>query len=258
MTTIALINQKGGVGKTTSTFNIGVGLAMKKKKVLLIDLDPQSHLTYSAGIAAHNLTLTAYDVLKRSATISDVAIDIHGITLVPSSLELSRAELELAREAGREFLLREALSYEDFDYVLLDCPPSLGVLTLNALTAAQEVYIPVQTEFLSLQGMSHLIETINIVKGRLNNALEITGIIGTRFDKRKTLNKEIIDKIRSYFGDKIFKTLIRDNISLAEAPSYGKPIFAYKPESYGAEDYLQLTKEILKRRKNVKTTKNGG
>jgi len=253
MKTIALINQKGGVGKTTSTFNIGVALGIMKKNVLLIDLDPQSHLTYSAGIVAHELETTVYDMLKGTATIDDVVAKKYGVSILPASLELSRTELELSREAGREFLLKEALSSATFDYVLLDCPPSLGILTLNALTTAQEVYIPLQTEFLSLQGMSHLIETINIVKKRLNNGLEITGIIGTRFDKRKTLNNEIIDKIKGYFGEKLFKTLIRDNISLAEAPSHGKSIFDYKPDSYGAKDYLKLTKEIIRRSKDGKT-----
>lgn len=150
--------------------------------------------------------------------------------------------------AGREFLLKEALEgIQNYDYILLDCPPSLGLLTLNALTTAREVYIPLQTEFLALQGMSKLLSTIDIVKKRLNKNIEITGIIATRFDNRKNLNKEVVEKIEKYFGDRVFKTLIRDNVSLAEAPSYGQTIFEYKENSYGAKDYLNLCHEIINR-----------
>ena len=249
MHTIAIANQKGGTGKTTSTINLGAGLTNLKQKVLLVDIDPQAHLTYSLGIKAHELQKTVYNVLKREAATRDVILDRGRLKVMPSTLDLSGAELELSNVAGREFLLKEALNGLDgFDFILIDCPPSLGLLTLNAFTATHEVYVPLQTEFLALQGMSKLMETIEVVKKRLNRKLNVTGIIGTRFDARKNLNKEVVAKIREHFGTKLFKTLIRENISLAEAPSYGQSIFDYKPTSYGAEDYLNLSKEILRRK----------
>ena len=248
MKIIAFINQKGGVGKTTCTMNIGAGLSKLGKKVLLIDLDPQAHLTYSLGIEAHTLQNTVYNLLKGLCRAEEIILTRNGLDLIPSSLELSGAELELSSVAGREFLLKEALEgIQNYDYILLDCPPSLGLLTLNALTTAREVYIPLQTEFLALQGMSKLISTVDIVKKRLNKNIEITGIIATRFDNRKNLNKEVVEKIEKYFGSRLFKTFIRDNVSLAEAPSYGQTIFEYKENSYGAKDYLNLCHEIINR-----------
>ncbi len=251
MKIIALINQKGGVGKTTSTLNIGDGLIKLGKSILLVDLDPQAHLTYSLGIQAHELNLTIYDLLKNEATLNEVLIDRSGgLKVIPSTLDLSGAEIELSGVAGREFLLKESLGdIQRFDYVLLDCPPSLGLLTLNALTTSNEVYIPLQTEFLALQGMKKLIDTVDIVKKRLNKNLEITGVIGTRYDHRKNLNREVVEKIQSYFDKKVFNTLIRDTIALAEAPSFGQTIFEYNPKSYGADDYLKLCKEIIARNK---------
>jgi chromosome partitioning protein len=246
---ISLCNQKGGVGKTTCTLNIGAGLEQAGKKVLLIDLDPQAHLTYSLGIAAHELDKTIYDVFKSGAALHDVILKRNGLSVIPSSLELAGIEMEMAGIPGREFLLKELLEKDEgFDYILIDCPPSLGLLTLNALTAAREIYIPLQTEFLALKGMSKLLETIEAVKKRLNKALVISGIIATRFDARKKLNKGIVDTITERFGKKLFKTLIRENISLAEAPGYGQTIFEYAPKSYGAQDYLALAKEITRRK----------
>lgn len=249
MPTIALINQKGGVGKTTSTINLGAGLAMLGKTVLLVDLDPQAHLTYGLGIQAHELECTIYEVLKGEATAAEATLRRTGMDLLPASLSLSGAEMEFSGTAGREFLLKEALlGTEHYDYILLDCPPSLGLLTLNALTAAQEVYIPLQTEFLALQGMSKLIETINVVKKRLNPGLAVSGIIGTRFDARKNLSREVVAKIEEHFTDKLFKTLIHDNVALAEAPSFGQTIFEYRPDCRGARDYLDLSREAVARR----------
>jgi len=248
MKIIALINQKGGVGKTTCAINIGAGLNMLNKRVLLIDLDPQAHLTYSLGIPAHELNNTVYELLKGTVTLKETIIERNGLSLVPSSLDLSGAEIEFSGVAGREFLLKELLEgLKKYDYVFIDCPPSLGILTLNALTTARKVYIPLQTEFLALQGMTKLLETIGIVKKRLNKNIEIAGIIAMRFDSRKNLNREVVEKIKEYFGNKLFNTFIRDNISLAEAPSFGKTIFEYKSNSYGAKDYLDLCKEIIKR-----------
>jgi len=246
---IALCNQKGGVGKTTCTLNIGAALHQLGKSVLLIDLDPQAHLTYCLGIAAHELDKTIYDVFTKGAPLSEVVIDKNGLRVIPSTLDLAGVEMELAGVPGREFLLKEFLDrHNTFDYILLDCPPSLGLLTLNALTAVREIYIPLQTEFLALKGMSKLLDTIEAVKKRLNKELAITGIIATRFDARKKLNKGIVDTITERFGKKRFKTLIRENISLAEAPGYGQTIFEYAPKSHGAEDFLALSKEIIKRR----------
>jgi chromosome partitioning protein len=255
MKIIALINQKGGVGKTTCAINIGAGLNKLSKRVLLIDLDPQAHLTYSLGVPAHSLGVpahelnnTVYELLKGAVTLKETIIERNGLSLVPSSLNLSGAEIEFSGVAGREFLLKETVEgLKKYDYVFIDCPPSLGLLTLNALTTAQKVYIPLQTEFLALQGMTKLLETITVVKKRLNKNIEIAGIIAMRFDNRKNLNREVVEKIKEYFGDKLFNTLIRDNISLAEAPSFGKTIFEYKSNSYGAKDYLDLCKEIIKR-----------
>lgn len=248
MRIISLINQKGGVGKTTCVINIGDALIKLKRSVLLIDLDPQAHLTYSLGIKAHELNKTIYNVLREEVKIEDIKIERKkGLDIIPSTLDLTGSEIELSSIAGREMLLKEALEPigQRYNYILIDCPPSLGLLTLNALVCTKEVFIPLQTEYLALQGMSKLLETIEVVKKRLNKELNITGIIGTRYDNRKILNKEIIEKIKEHFSNKLFKTLIRENISIAEAPSYGHTIFEYKPDSHGAEDYLNLAKEII-------------
>lgn len=248
---IALINQKGGVGKTTSTVNIGAGLQKAGKKVLLVDLDPQAHLTYSLGIEAHELENTVYELLKSETRFDQVVVDREGIDVIPASLDLSGAEIELSGIPGRELLLKEGLeSATAYDYVLLDCAPSLGLLTVNALTTAHEVFIPLHTEFLPLQGMSKLLQTIDIVKKRLNRNIQVTGIIATRFDGRKNLHREVIEKVRNFqdFDQKLFKTFIRENVALAEAPSFGKTIFEHKPDSHGSDDYLNLCQEILNRK----------
>jgi chromosome partitioning protein len=183
-------------------------------------------------------------------------LDREGLDLVPASIELAEAEVQLSGLPGREFLLKEALSeVEVYDYILIDCPPSLAVLTLNAMVAAKEVFIPLQTEYLALQGLGKLLETIKIVKHRLNRDLEITGVLATRYDKRKILNREVVNRIKEHFGDKVFDVQIRENISLAESPSHGLTIFEYFPGSYGAEDYMALAKEVLNRGKNGRKEK---
>jgi chromosome partitioning protein len=246
MRIISLLNQKGGVGKTTSTVNIGHGLTMLGKKVLLLDLDPQAHLTYSLGIKAHELEKTIFELLKGEATLDQAIQTVGAMQVIPSTLDLSGAEMEFSSVAGREMLLKEALKKaHDYDYILIDCPPNLSILTLNTLTTAREVFICVQTEYLALQGIARLMETIQVVKKRLNKSLNVTGVICTRFDKRKRLNIEVAENIKSYFGDKVFQTIIRDNIALAEAPIQGKTIFDYAPKSHGAEDYMELCKEII-------------
>jgi chromosome partitioning protein len=248
MNIIALINQKGGVAKTTSSINLGAGLSSLGKKILLIDLDPQAHLTYSLGIKGHELKKTVYELLKGECKAKDVIIDRNGLKVIPSTIDLSAADMEFSGIPGRELLLKEAMeSIKGFDYVLMDCPPSLGILTFNAMTVAQAIYIPLQAEVLALQGMAKLLNTVKVVKRRFNRDLEIEGIIVTRFDGRKNLNKEVLENIQTHFGDKVFKTVIRENIALAEAPSYGQNIYEYNQKSSGAEDYLNLSKEIIER-----------
>ena len=248
MKTIAFVNQKGGVGKTTTVINVGMGLQKLNKKVLLIDLDPQGNLTYSMGIPAHELKVTIFDLLKEKATLSEVIIKKDNLDIVTANLSLSGADMELAGIAGREFLLKDVLDkVSGYDYVLIDCPPNLGILTLNALTAANAVFVPLQTEYLAMQGMSQLLQTVEVVKTRLNKELKLEGIIGTMYDSRRNLCKEVVEKLKEHFGDLVFDTLIRDNVALAEAPSFGKSIFDYRKESNGAKDYFNLCKEIVKR-----------
>lgn len=246
--TIAVSNHKGGVGKTTSVVNIGAGLANMKKKVLLIDLDPQANLTQSFGI--NNAKNTIYETLKGEKPLSWIPINKY-LEVVPSTLDLSGAEMELSSEAGREYILDEALNpvKDKYEYILIDCPPSLGLLTINALTTSNEVFIPLQAHYLAIKGLTKIIEVINKVKKRLNKEIEITGVFVTQFDKRKVLHRDVVETIKTYFDEKLFQTKIRDNIALAEAPSQGMDIFSYNNNCNGAEDYLNLCKEIIKRHK---------
>jgi chromosome partitioning protein len=246
MKTIAFTNQKGGVGKTTSTINVGAGLAKEGKKVLLVDLDPQANLTYSLRMSSTRLETSIYDVLKGRVGPDEAIINHNGFDIFPSYIDLSGAEMEFANEPARETLLKNMLSKmeKEYDYILIDCPPNLGLLTLNAFTAVKDVFIVLQSEYLALHGLSKLMDVIRVVKERLNPDIEIAGIICTLYDKRKNLNREVVDHIQDYFGNKVFKTIIRDNIALAEAPSHHKTIFEYNPGSHGAKDYLALAREI--------------
>jgi chromosome partitioning protein len=243
---IALVNQKGGVGKTTSTINVGAALHRAGKRVLMVDLDPQGNLTVSVGIEAYNLESTIFEVLKGDRKITEATVK-RGYDVIPADIRLSGADMELSAVPGREMLLKEALQQvaSKYDYILIDCPPSLGLITLNGLTAAQEIFIPLQAEFLALNGMAQLLNTVKAVQKRLNPQLEVTGIITTLYDSRKNLNKEVLEKIQQYFPNKTFKTLIRDNVALAEAPSFGQDIFEYRPDSAGAKDYNALCGEII-------------
>jgi len=243
---ISLLNHKGGVGKTTSAINIGAGLVELGKKVLLIDLDPQANLTISLGIPRQRITI--YEALRGEGELSPYTHKPN-MDVITSSLDLSGAEMELINEAGREFILRELINQvaDDYDYVLIDCPPSLGSLTLNALTSSRYVLIPLQTEFLAVQGLAKIKQVIDKVKMRLNKQLEMGGVIATMYDSRRVLNRDVVDTIHKYFGDKVFKTYIRDNVALAEAPAQRKDIFDYLPKSPGSVDYLSLSKEILER-----------
>lgn len=247
---IAISNHKGGVGKTTSTVNIGAGLALTGHKVLLIDMDPQSNMTQSYGISKSDVSV--YEVLKGEAEAKTVEV-FENLDILPSSLDLSGAEMELINEAGREYILKDAISpiKDKYEYILIDCPPSLGLLTINALTAANEVYIPLQAHYLAIKGLTKIIEVIGKVKKRLNKDIEITGVFVTQFDKRKVLHRDVVETIYTYFQEKLFDTRIRDNIALAEAPSQGMDIFHYDHTSKGAEDYQNLVQEIMERHGEV-------
>ncbi len=243
---IAISNHKGGVGKTTSALNIGAGLSKLKKKVLLIDLDPQANLTQSLGIKEPENNI--YGVIKNIYAPELIKIN-KNLFLIPSVSELSGAELELSAEAGREFLLKEVIEplSSNYDFIVIDCPPSLGLLTINAFTASDFILIPMQAEYLALQGIGKLLGLMDKIKKRLNTRLEIGGIFITQFDKRKVLNRYVCDTIEEHFKGKLFKTKIRNNIALAEAPNEGTDIFTYQPDSNGADDYLRLSKEIAQR-----------
>ena len=243
---ISLLNHKGGVGKTTSTINIGAGMAEMGKKVLLIDLDPQANLTISLGIPRQKHTI--YEAIRGESDLMPYTYKPN-VDVVTSSLDLSGAEMELINEAGREFIIRELIQQviEDYDYVFIDCPPSLGLLTLNALTSSRWVLIPLQTEFLAVQGLAKIKQVIDKVKFRLNKQLDIGGVIATMYDSRRVLNRDVVETIHKHFGEKVFNTYIRENVALAEAPAQRKDIFEYQPKSSGASDYLNLCQEIVAR-----------
>ena len=245
---IAISNHKGGVGKTTSTLNIGAALQRMGKKVLLIDLDPQANLTQSLGLMDH--TPTIYEALRGEAQLDPIEV-LPGLDVVTSTLDLSGAEVELSSEPGKDYILKELLEplRSRYNYILIDSPPSLGLLTMNALAAAQEVYIPLQAHYLALQGMSKLQEIVEKVRKRLNKGLRIGGVFVTQYDQRKVLNRNVAETIREHFPAETFRTAIRDNIALAEAPTQGVDVFRYAPKSTGAADYQALAKEIDKRNK---------
>jgi len=247
---ISLLNHKGGVGKTTSAINIGAGLVELGQKVLLIDLDPQANLTLSLGIPRQKITI--YESIRGESELVPYTVK-EGMDVITSSLDLSGAEMELINEAGREYILRELFEpmVEKYDYIIIDCPPSLGLLTLNALTSSDYVYIPLQTEFLALQGLAKIKQIIDKVRFRLNKRLSIGGVIATMYDSRKVLNRDVVETIHKYFGSKVFNTYIRDNVALAEAPAQRKDIFSYNRSSNGAKDYLALCKEVVERTEEV-------
>jgi chromosome partitioning protein len=243
---INISNHKGGVGKTTSTINIGAGLVGLGKKVLLIDLDPQANLTQSLGIS--NPEKTIYGAIRGDYALEPAQI-IPGLEVVSSTLDLSAAEIEMSGEAGREYILKELIEplKDRYDYILIDTPPSLGLLTINALTASGGVYIPLQSQYLALQGLTKLLEVVEKINRRLNKDLKVGGVFITQYDSRKVLNRDVVAAIKDRFKDLVFTSLIRDNVALAEAPAVGLDIFRYNPKSHGAADYLDLCKEILQR-----------
>jgi len=241
---IAISNHKGGVGKTTSAINIGAGLQRLGKKILLIDLDPQANLSQSLGLV--NPERTIYGALRGEHSLEPLEI-IKGLDVIPANLDLSGAEIEMSGEAGREYLLKELIDpiRSRYDYTIIDSAPSLGLLTINAFTAADEIFIPLQAQFLALQGLAKLIEVIEKIQRRLNKGLRMGGVFITQYDSRKVLNRDVVATIEDHFKGDLFTTKIRENITLAEAPAQGMDVFRYSPKSYGAEDYLALCKEIL-------------
>ena len=248
----AVANQKGGVGKTTTVQNLGAMLA-RRKKVLLIDLDAQGNLTDACGFAQEEVSVSSYEVLCGTCHLKQAVLTLEkNLTLLPASKNLAVAELALASRMGRENLLKKALNGADYDFVLIDCPPGLGLLTINALTAAQGLLIPVQAEYYALAGLDLIQETMSSVIENLNHSLCLVGILLTFYDKRKTLNCDVEKGLRERWGDTVFKSIIRDNVALAEAPSNGKNIFSYRPKSYGSMDYQSLAKEFEHRIKALK------
>ena len=265
MRTIAIMNQKGGVGKTTTSVNLSAALAAKGKRVLLVDLDPQSHASLHLGLTFEKEFPSVYDVLVNDEALSDVRRQVsENLWLVPAHLDLAAADFELASVLGREKILADKIAEDSmtFDYLIIDCPPSLGVLTLNALVAVEEVIIPLQPHFLALHGLSKLLETIVLVSKRLNPRLRVSGVALCLYDARTTLANDVKTDVQNFFNAnegrpeswkhvKVFDTNIRRNIRLAEAPSYGKSIFDYDPKSNGAEDYRALCEEILQMEENA-------
>lgn len=246
MRIISISNNKGGVGKTTSTVNIAAALNILGKKTLIIDIDHQAQTTYHLGINPRELNYSIFELLKGEIKYEDLIMEKKGIFLLPAKPDLK--DLDFLPFPAKEFLLKEAMEeITDFDYILIDCPPSLGILTLNALTYAKEIFIPLQLQFLPFHGMYNLFEGVQMVKQRLNKKIDITGIIGTMYNATKAINKEVLDETETRLPGKLFNTIIRENVSLQEAPSWGQTIFEYKPDSNGAKDYMTLTKEIISR-----------
>ena len=249
--TISISNQKGGVGKTTTAVNVAACIAVAENPVLLIDLDPQANTTSGLGLDTQKVRNSIYEVLINELDVNEAIVetDLKWLDLVPSHVRLVGAELEMAGVISRERVLQRALarlSKKVYKYIFIDCPPSLGLLTLNALTAADSVLIPIQCEYYALEGLSQLLNTVRLVQKHLNTRLEIEGVLLTMFDGRLNLSRQVAEDVRKYFGDKVYKTAILRNVRLSEAPSYGKPIILYDAVCSGADNYMSLASEILK------------
>lgn len=249
---IAIFNQKGGVGKTTTNINLGACLAMRGKKVLILDIDPQGNTTSGIGVKKKSLDYTVYDLLINDDFNTQDAIlktPVEGLDIIPASVDLAGAEIELVHIEGREKRLRRAIDKvrDIYDFIFIDCPPSLGLLTINSLTAVESVLIPIQCEFYALEGVSQLVNTIELVRANLNPTLEIEGVVLSMFDGRTNLSIQVVQEAKKYFGAKVYSTIIPRNVRLAEAPSYGMPIIQYDPKSKGASAYVEFAKEFLER-----------
>lgn len=250
---ISIVNQKGGVGKTTTTVNLSAYLAQRGKKVLVVDLDPQGNATSGYGFDKSELETSVYDLLVNETPITEVirSTNRKNLDICPTNINLAGAEVELVSAMSRETILKRALDTvsQNYDFVLIDCPPSLGLLTLNALAASTDVIVPIQGEYYALEGLTQLIDTINLVRKHLNPTIGIFGVVITMFDGRTQLTRQVTEEVKKYFGDKVFSTVIPRNIRLAEAPSYGKTIAEYDPRSRGGQTYNDLALEVIKRAK---------
>lgn len=247
---ISLFNQKGGVGKTTTNVNLCAALALKGKKVLSIDIDPQGNSTSGFGFDKNNLENTIYDILIEGIDINKVicSTEIKGLDLIPSNIQLAGAEIELTNTKHREKTLNEKLNLldENYDFIIIDCPPSLGLLSLNALTASHSVLIPIQCEYYSLEGVGQLMDTVKLVKKTLNPNLDIEGVLLNMYDGRTNLSAQVVEEVKKYFKNKVYRTVIPRNVRLAEAPSFGQPIILYDENSKGSIAYIKLSEEIIK------------
>ena len=252
---IAIANQKGGVGKTTTTINLAASLGEKDKKVLVIDVDPQGNTTSGFGIDKNNLNNTVYELLIGECTIVDCLIKniYHNVSLIPSNINLAATEIELIGINRKEYVLKNEIDWisSDYDFILIDCPPSLNMLTVNAMTSANTVLVPIQCEYYALEGLSQLIHTINLVKSRLNPDLELEGVVFTMYDARTNLSLQVVENVKQNLKNNIYKTIIPRNVRLAEAPSHGMPITTYDPKSTGADSYFMLADEVINRGANV-------
>ncbi|MCR8851092.1 AAA family ATPase [Rossellomorea sp. SC111] len=246
---VAVTNQKGGVGKTTTSVNLGACLAYIGKKVLLVDIDPQGNATSGVGVEKGDVQQCIYDVLVDDVDVKDTIKQskVENLSIVPATISLAGAEIELVPTISREVRLKKALEKVkgEFDYIIIDCPPSLGLLTINALTASDAVVIPVQCEYYALEGLSQLLSTVRLVQKHLNHDLMIDGVLLTMLDARTNLGIQVIEEVKKYFQDKVYRTIIPRNVRLSEAPSHGEPIIIYDPKSRGAEVYLELAKEVV-------------